>query len=76
MSINVDYSRAQSCGLGKCNTDIKTSVPEEVKEQLTALAVLNGQTLSEYCRDLFITHVYGHVTAIRLQRRIANGSPD
>lgn len=62
------FSRPVSpCPLGKCTDEIKTVVPEQVKEQLTALAILRGQTVSEYLRDLLVAHIFGHVYAIRVR---------
>jgi len=68
------FSRTvKSCGFGKCTADIKTAVPDEVKEHMSALAVINGQSLSEYTRDLFIQHCFGHVSII--QAKLGNGTP-
>jgi hypothetical protein len=53
--------------LGKCTEEAKTLLPEEVKEKLTALAVLKNQTLSEYLRDMCVVHVYGHLYVARVQ---------
>lgn len=54
--------------LGKCTEEIKTHVPEDMKEKFSALAVLNGQTSSEYLRDVIAAHLYGqfHVVSMRV----------
>lgn len=49
----------------KCTAEVKTHVPEELKEALAALATLNGKTLSEYAREVFVAHVYGHLAVVR-----------
>ncbi len=68
------FSRnASTSALGKCSEDIKTLVPEEVKNHLSGLAVLHNKTLSEYVRDLLVSHVYGHLHAVRLQHGFAGG---
>ena len=75
---NVRYSRGgNSNPLGKCTHEVKTSVPEEVKEQLTALAVVHGMTLSEYVREALMKHLYGELHMARLaMRRGEGGSED
>lgn len=64
-------SRAAVPGLGKCTEELKTVVPEEVKEEFAALAVLAGQRPADYLRDLILEHMYGslHVARIRNARR-------
>lgn len=63
---DAQFSRSgSSCSFGKCTDELKTMVPEEVKAQFTALAVINSTTVSEYLRDLCIAHVYGHVATLR-----------
>lgn len=69
------FSRSgQSNGAGKLTEEVRSLLPPEVKEQLTALAVLSGRTLSEYLRDLLTDHVYGHVHRLRLQHGAQNRS--
>ena len=68
------FSRSgNSCVLGKCTEDIKSKLPEEVKEQISALATINGQTVSEYLRDMCIERVFGHVFMLRA--KMGNGMP-
>ena len=62
-----------SCPLGKCTDEVKVLVPAVLKEELTALAVLNGQCLSEYVRDVLIGHCRGHV--YRMRAAAGNGMP-
>ena len=52
--------------LGKCTEELKTQVPEQLKNELTALAVLRNQTPSEYLRELIVSHLYGHLEAVRM----------
>ena len=59
--------------LGKCDTELKTQVPEQLRDEIAALACLRGQTVSEYIRELLTAHVHGHIGAIRLQQRVAEG---
>lgn len=55
------FSRgANTNPFGKCTEELKTQVPEEIREQLHALAALKGQTPSEYLRNLIIIHLHGH----------------
>lgn len=65
-------SRAATPGLGKCTEELKTVVPEEVKEEFLALAVLNGQRPADYLRDLILEHLYGkiHLARMRSPRRV------
>lgn len=58
--------------LGKCDTELKTQVPEQLRDEVAALATLRGQTVSEYVRELITLHVRGHIGVIRLQQRIPN----
>ena len=63
---DTQFSRSgSSCSFGKCTEEIKAKFPEEVKDQIAALATLNGLTVSEYLRDMCIAHVYGHVATLR-----------
>ncbi len=70
------YSRGQSCALGKCTAEIKTLVPEELRDVIAGLAAIEGKTVSEYTRELFMTHAYGHFHSIRMTRHGRNGIPD
>lgn len=70
------FSRTTSSNpLGKCTEELKTHVPEEMKERFAALAVLNGQTSSEYLRDVIAAHLYGqfHVVSMRASGRQGEG---
>ncbi len=67
-------SRASTPGLGKCTEDLKTLVPEEVKEEFCAMAVMNGQRPSDYLRDLILDHLYGKLHAARLRNNWGNGT--
>ena len=60
---------AESSPFSKCTEELKTHVPEEVKEQFAALAVLNGKTSSEYLRDVVILHLYGQFSMTSMQVR-------
>ncbi|MGE0383456.1 MAG: hypothetical protein AB7Q97_01920 [Gammaproteobacteria bacterium] len=69
------YSRSgRSDPSGKCTEEVKAKVAETEKEEITALAVLNGMSVSEYLRDLIRLHLYGHLSAIRMTRR--PGAPE
>lgn len=59
--------------LGKCDTELKTQVPEQLRDELGALATLNGQTVSEYLRDMVTLHLHGHLDAARMAVRRRNG---
>jgi len=67
-------SRAATPALGKCTEEIKTVVPEEVKEEFSALAVINGQRPSDYLRDLILVHLYGQLHATRIWAGRGNGT--
>lgn len=72
MTDDIRFSRSgASCALGKCTDEVKVLVPQVLKEELTALAVLNGQCLSEYVRDVLIGHCRGQV----YRMRAASGMP-
>ncbi len=60
-------SRAVTPTLGKCTEELKTAVPEEVKDEFSALAVLNGQRPADYLRDLVLDHLYGRLHAVRVR---------
>ena len=60
-------SRAAAPGLGKCTEELKTVVPESVKEDFTAMAVLHGQRPGDYLRDLILEHLYGRLPLIRMR---------
>jgi len=58
---------------GKCDTELKTQVPERLKDELTALAVFRGQTPSEYLRDLITVHLHGHLDVARVTQGDSEG---
>lgn len=63
------FSRSASSTLmGKCTEHLKVPVPEALKEQLAALAVLRGKCVAEYVRDLLVAHVHGALYSIRLRQ--------
>lgn len=66
-------SRATSHPLGKCTEPLKTMVPEELRDEFNALAVLHDKTSAEYLRDLVFEHVYGRLPALRLAVRARRG---
>jgi len=53
--------------LGKCTEELKTVVPEDVKEKFVALAQLSGQSSSEYLRDVITAHLYGQFHVLRMK---------
>ena len=65
-------SRAATPGLGKCTEELKTTVPEQVKEEFAALAVLAGVRPADYLRDMVLEHLYGHLHATRLRAARSN----
>ena len=61
------FSRSgNSNPFGKCTEEVKTLLPPEAKEALAALAVVAGQSTSEYVRDRLMEHVYGKLHMMRL----------
>jgi hypothetical protein len=46
---------------GKNTEELKTSVPEQIKDEVAAVALPQGKTPSEYLRDLIITDLHGRV---------------
>ncbi|HEX5464418.1 MAG TPA: hypothetical protein VFW88_06850 [Burkholderiales bacterium] len=59
--------------LGKCDTELKTQVPEQLSDDLKCLASLNDMTVSVYLRDLVTRHLYGDLGAARMVLRTAKG---
>ena len=47
----------------KCQCEVKALVPESLRDEVAALAVLNRMTVSEYVRRLLETHCRGHLAA-------------
>lgn len=66
-------SRAATPGLGKCTEELKTVVPESVRDEFVALAVISGVKPGEYLRDLIVDHLYGHLHTARLRNGRGNG---
>lgn len=64
------------CDGGKCDEDIRVKVPSDLKEQVSALAVINGMTSSEYVRDLLILHVHGHLRVLQDRSRRGGSGED
>ena len=50
---------ARSSPLGKCTTRVDIPCAEKLKDDLTGLAFLHRQTVSEYVREVLEEHVYG-----------------
>lgn len=73
---DVMFSRTQGCALGKCTTEIKVMVPEELRDAIAGLAAVEGKTISEYCRDLYLSHAFGHLHALRMARHGKKGMPE
>lgn len=69
------FSRGQSCALGKCTAEVKLHLPEELDEQLSGMAVLNGQTKSEYIRTVLLEVVYGRLHAMKMAYHGRQGRP-
>ncbi|HEX5464437.1 MAG TPA: hypothetical protein VFW88_06945 [Burkholderiales bacterium] len=59
--------------LGKCDTELKTQVPERLRDELATLATLNGQTVSEYLRDMVTLHLHGYLDVARMAVKRMNG---
>lgn len=74
--MNTHESRAAAPAFGKCTEELKTSVPEEVKEEFSALAVLNHQRPADYLRDLVLDHLYGRLHSVRVRAGRRNGMAD
>lgn len=55
-----------TCPLGKCTREVKTLVPEEMGDDLAAVAHIAGKTVSEYVRDHLALHLYGQKRMLRL----------
>lgn len=63
------FSRIHTHPLGKCTEEIKTSVPEEAKEALIALAFARGVTPAEFHRSVILNYLYGSANMLRLHHR-------
>lgn len=63
-----------SCPIGKYTAEVKTLVPEDTKDALTALAFAANKNISEYVRNIIMAHVHGQAHMLRLQHQAMNGS--
>ena len=70
------YARSSSSNpLGKCSAELKTLVPDEIRDEFAAVAKLNGQTVSELLRDIVIKEMRGSIFVLQqiVQRGRQNG---
>lgn len=58
---------------GKATAEAKTHLPEEDRDALAALALIAGQTVSEYMRDLILEHLHGQLWKVRVAQSRFNG---
>lgn len=58
--------------LGKNSEEVKTLVPAELKERLQALATIGGINLSEYTRNVLMSHVYGEFSMLQMKSQGRN----
>jgi hypothetical protein len=58
--------------LGKNSEEVKTLVPMELKERLQALATISGVNLSEYTRNVLMSHVYGEFSMLQMKSQGRN----
>lgn len=66
----VRFSRSgKTCPFGKSTEEIRVMVPEQIKEELIAMAVLHGLSASEYCRQVLVEHLHGSL--VRLRDRVS-----
>lgn len=54
---------------GKASDEIRVMVPEQIKNELIAMAVLHGLSVSEYCRQVLVEHLHGSL--VRLRDRVS-----
>lgn len=59
--------------IGKNSAEIKTCVPDELKEALIAMAFIDEMTLSEYVREVLADHAFGRIHKIRIKERSGRG---
>ena len=59
--------------MGRLDDSLHILVPDELKQELGALATLAGVPPSEYIRDVLIRHVHGHLGIIRLAQKNRGG---
>lgn len=60
------FSRGGSTSpFGKSADEIRVMVPEQIKQELIAMAVLHGLSVSEYCRQVLVEHLHGSLVRIR-----------
>jgi len=59
-------SRSGETGqFGKCTTELKTSVPEQVHDDFIALAGATGLSKAELLRNLITSYTYGELATLR-----------
>lgn len=54
---------------GKSDAELRVMLPERIKEEITAMAVLHGQSVSEYCRQVLVEHLHGSLVRLRDRSR-------
>jgi len=54
---------------GKCTTELKTSVPEQVHDDFIAIAGANGLSKSELLRNLITSYTNGELAILRHHAR-------
>lgn len=61
------FSRAHlPAGFGKCDPEpVRFLLPYEARDDLNAMAVLHGKSVSEYVRDLVLKELYGSLRLLR-----------
>ncbi|MDN5880957.1 MAG: hypothetical protein L0H37_01165 [Nitrosospira sp.] len=55
--------------LGKCDAEVKVALPEQVRDKVCAMAALDGQTTSEYLRDVICKQLFGEWNMLQMLRR-------
>lgn len=64
---SVDFALASATSpMGKCTSEFKCSVPDELYQELQFLATANGLPLAAYVRDVLTDHAMGRGHVIRL----------
>lgn len=58
-------SRPMHSNAAKLTDELRVAVDEDLKAELTALAVMSGRPLAEYVRDVLSIHVRGSLTYMR-----------
>jgi hypothetical protein len=75
----MNYPEAKFCPrsgdtnpLGKNSAEVKTLVPEELKERLQAMSTIAGVNLSEFVREILTDYIYGHFAALQMKSQGRN----